>query len=153
MDTSDVVVIGAGHNGLVAAAYLAKAGRRVLVLEKRDAIGGAAVTEEIFPGFKVSTVADGAGYLSARVRRDLKLDARVEILQSDAVAWCPQPDGEQLTIWRDTARTVQEIARFSRADAEAYPRFVELMSRIADVIGGLMEMTPPDLPNDAAGSA
>jgi phytoene dehydrogenase-like protein len=143
---SDVIVIGAGHNGLVAAAYLARAGRRVLVLEKRDAIGGAAVTEEIFPGFKVSTVADGAGYLSARVRRDLKLDARVEMLRSDAVAWCPQPDGDQLTIWRDTTRTVGEIARFSRADAEAYPGFVELMSRIANVIGGLMEMTPPDLP-------
>ena len=144
--TSDVIVIGAGHNGLVAAAYLAKAGRRVLVLEKRDAIGGAAVTEEIFPGYKVSTVADGRGYLSARVRRDLKLDDRVEIVRSDAVAWCPQPDGDQLTIWRDTTRSVEEIARFSRADAEAYPGFIELMNRIADVIGGLMEMTPPDLP-------
>jgi phytoene dehydrogenase-like protein len=146
MDAHDVVVIGAGHNGLVAAAYLAKAGRRVLVLEQRDSIGGAAVTEEIFPGFKVSTLADGAGYLSDRVRRDLKLDARVEILRSDAVAWCPQPDGDQLTIWRDTSRTAVEIERFSRADALAYPGFVELMSRIADVVGGLMEMTPPDLP-------
>jgi phytoene dehydrogenase-like protein len=146
MDTADVIVIGAGHNGLVAAAYLAKGGRRVLVLEKRDSVGGAAVTEEIFPGFRVSTVADGSGYLSARVQRDLKLDARVEILRSDAVACCPQPDADQLTIWRDTTRTVEEIARFSRADAEAYPGFVELMSRIAGVIGGLMEMTPPDLP-------
>ncbi len=144
--TFDAIIIGAGHNGLVTAAYLAQAGRRVLVLEKRAAVGGAAVTEEIFPGFRVSTVADGSGYLSARVRRDLKLDARVEILQSDAVAWCPQPDGDQLTIWRDTARTAQEIARFSRADAEAYPGFVELMSRAAEVVGSLMEMTPPALP-------
>ncbi len=145
-ETFDVIVIGAGHNGLVAAAYLAQAGRRVLVLEKRDAIGGAAVTEEIFPGYRVSTVADGSGYLLARVRRDLKLDARVEVVPSDSVAWCPQPDGNQLTIWRDTARTAQEIARFSRADADAYPGFVELMRRIAEVVGGLMEMTPPDLP-------
>ena len=144
--TFDAIIIGAGHNGLVAAATLAQAGRRVLVLERREAIGGAAVTEEIFPGFRVSTVADGSGYLSARVRRDLKLDARVEVLQSDAVAWCPQPDGDHLTIWRDTARTVQEIARFSRADAEAYPGFIELMSRVAEVVGSLMEMTPPDLP-------
>jgi len=142
----DVIIIGAGHNGLVAAAYLAKAGRRVLVLEKRDVVGGAAVTEEIFPGFKVSTVADGGGYLSNRVRRDLKVDAHVETLQSDAVAFCPQPDGTQLTIWRDTARTTQEIARFSKADAEAYPGFVDLMRRIADVVGGLMEVTPLPLP-------
>jgi len=84
--------------------------------------------------------------VSARVRRDLKLDDRVETLRSEAVAWCPQPNGDQLTIWRDTTRSVEEIARFSRADAEAYPGFVELMSRIAEVIGALMEMTPPDLP-------
>ena len=142
----DVIVIGAGHNGLVTAAYLAKAGRRVLVLEQRDAIGGAAVTEEIMPGFRISTVADGGGYLCERVRRDLKVDSRVEIIPSEAVAFCPQPDGSQLTIWRDVARTTEEIARFSRADAQAYPAFVELMSRIADVMGALMEMTPPDLP-------
>jgi len=142
----DVIIIGAGHNGLVTAAYLAQAGRRVLVLEKRDTVGGAAVSEEIFPGFKISTVADGCGYLSAKVRRELKLDAHVEMVPSDVVAFCPQPDGTQLTIWRDTQRTAEEIARFSKADAEEYPKFVELMSRIADVVGGLMELTPPDLP-------
>jgi len=143
----DVIIIGAGHNGLVAAAYLAKAGRRTLVLEKREVIGGAAVTEEIFPGFMVSTVADAGGYLSAGARRDLKLDSHVETLPSEAVAFCPQPDGSQLTIWRDTSRTVQEIARFSEADADAYPGFVDLMRKIADVVGGLMEVTPPDLPD------
>ena len=146
MGSYDAIIIGAGHNGLVAAAYLAKAGRRVLVLERRDQVGGAAVTEEIFPGFKVSTVADGEGYVSAKVRRDLKLDSYVETIQSEAVAFCPQPDGKQLTIWRDTARTVEEIARFSKADAEAYPKFLELMNAISAVIGGIMEMTPADLP-------
>ncbi len=146
MENYDAIIIGAGHNGLVAAAYLAKAGRRVLVLERRNQVGGAAVTEEIFPGFKVSTVADGAGYVSAKVRRDLKLDSHVEIVQSNAVAFCPQPDGSQLTIWRDTAKTVQEIAQFSKTDAEAYPKFLELMNAIAGVIGGIMEMTPADLP-------
>jgi phytoene dehydrogenase-like protein len=143
----DVIVIGAGHNGLVTAAYLAQAGRRVLVLERRDTVGGAAVTEEIFPGFRASTVADGSGYLAARVRRDLKIDARVETLPSEVVAFCPQPEGAPLTIWHDTERTVDEIAHFSKADAEAYPRFVELMRPIADVVGALMEMTPPDLPD------
>jgi phytoene dehydrogenase-like protein len=142
----DAIIIGAGHNGLVAAAYLAKAGRRVLVLERRDQVGGAAVTEEIFPGFKVSTVADGGGYVSAKVRSDLKLDSYVETVQSDSVAFCPQPDGEQLTIWRDTAKTVQEIARFSKADADAYPKFLELMNALAAVLGGIAEMTPADLP-------
>ncbi len=88
----DIIIIGAGHNGLVTAAYLAKAGRRVLVLEKRDVVGGAAVSEEIFPGFKVSTVADGSGYLSAKVRRELKVDAQVETVPSEVVAFCPQPD-------------------------------------------------------------
>lgn len=147
MATSDIIVIGAGHNGLVAAAYLAKAGRSVLVLEQRDSVGGAAVTEEIFPGFHASTVADGGGYLSQRVRDELKLDSRVETVHSDAVAFCPQPDGTQLTIWRDTARTVEEIARFSKADAAAYPAFIDLMSRIAGVLRGMMDMTPPTLPN------
>ena len=146
VDNYDVIIIGAGHNGLVTAGYLAKAGRRVLVLESRNWVGGAAVTEEIFPGFKVSTVADGAGYLSPRVRRDLKIDSHVETLQSDVVACCPQPDGSSLTIWRDMARTVEEISRFSKADADEYPKFVELMNSIAGVVGGVMEMTPPDLP-------
>jgi phytoene dehydrogenase-like protein len=133
---------------LVAAGYLAKAGRRVLVLEKRDAVGGAAVTEEIFPGFRASPVVDGS-YLSTAVRHDLKVDAHVEILPSDVVACCPQPDGSQLTIWRDAARSAQEIARFSKADAEAYPGFVELMGKIAAVVRALMEMTPLDLPEVA----
>jgi phytoene dehydrogenase-like protein len=146
LDKYDVIIIGAGHNGLVTAGYLAKAGRSVLVLEARNWVGGAAVTEEIFPGFKVSTVADGAGYLSDKVRKDLKLDSHVETLQSDVVACCPQPDGSLLTIWRDTARTVEEISRFSKADAADYPKFVDLMQSIAGVVGGMMEMTPPDLP-------
>ena len=141
----DVIIIGAGHNGLVAAGYLAKAGRRVLVLEGRQRVGGAAVTEEIFPGFRFSTCADGSGYLSAEVRRDLKPD--VEILAADPVVFAPQPDGSRLVIWRDTARTAQEIERFSKADAERYPAFVDLMGKLAKVVGGLMRVPPPDLPD------
>ena len=83
MSNYDAIIIGAGHNGLVTAGYLAKAGLKVLVLERRNLVGGAAVTEEIFPGFKVSSVADGSGYLSAAVREDLKLDAHVERIDSD----------------------------------------------------------------------
>ncbi len=147
----DAIIIGAGHNGLVTAGYLAKAGRRVLVLERRDIVGGAAVTEEIFPGVRVSSVADGSGYLSAAVRRDLKLDSHVETIDSEVVAFNPQPDGSQLTIHRDTAKTVQEIARFSKSDAEAYPGFIELMQALAGVVGALGHMTPMDFPEVAFG--
>ena len=141
----DVIVIGAGHNGLVSAAYLAKAGRNVLVLERRDQVGGAAVTEEVFPGFRFSTCADGTGYLCREVLRDLK--PAVEILASDAVAFAPQPDGSRLTIWRDPAKTATEIARFSSVDAERYPAFVELLGKIAAVVGGLARVEPPDIPD------
>ncbi len=141
----DAIVIGAGHNGLVTAGYLAKAGRRVLVLERRDCVGGAAVTEEVFPGFRFSACADGSGYLCEEVRRDLKPD--VEILAADPVAFVPQPDGSRLAIWRDPAKTAAEIARFSSADAERYPAFVELLEKIAAVVGGISRVAPPDVPD------
>ncbi len=141
----DVIIIGAGHNGLVTAGYLAKAGRRVLVLERRDQVGGAAVTEEVFPGFRFSSCADGSGYLCEEVRRDLKPD--VEILTVDPVAFAPQPDGSRLAIWRDPAKTAAEIAQFSSADAERYPAFVELLGKIAAVVGGLARVAPPDVPD------
>jgi phytoene dehydrogenase-like protein len=140
----DVIIIGAGHNGLVTAGYLAKAGRKVLVLERRDQVGGAAVTEEVFAGFRFSTCADGSGYLCREVQRDLK--PSVEILTSDPVAFSPQPDGSHLTIWRDPARTASEIARFSATDAERYPAFMELLGKIAAVVGGLARVEPPDIP-------
>jgi phytoene dehydrogenase-like protein len=131
---------------LVTAAYLAKAGQRVLVLEQRETVGGAAVTEELYPGFRMSTVADGGGYLSPRVVRDLGVQSRVDFVRSEAVAFCPQPDGSQLTIWRDAARTTEAIAEFSAQDAHRYPQFIELLDRIAEVMAAQMELTPPDLP-------
>jgi phytoene dehydrogenase-like protein len=80
------------------------------------------------------------------VRGDLKLDSHVQTVQSDAVVFSPQPDGTQLTIWRDTQKTVKEIARFSEKDAAEYPKFLDLMTALAGVVGAMMEMTPPDLP-------
>ena len=141
----DVIVIGAGHNGLVAAAYLAKAGRSVLVLERRNRVGGAAVTEEVFPGFRFSTCADGLGYLSREVHRDLHPE--VAMLAADPVVFAPQPDGSRLCIWRDAARTASEIARFSNADAERYPAFVERLGKISAVVGGIARVEPPDIPD------
>ena len=147
MSQTDVIIIGGGHNGLVAAGFLSQAGRRVVLLEERDVVGGAAVTEELFPGFRFSTCADGAGYLPDEVRRELKLESHgLEILPADPVLVAPQPDGSALSIWRDTARTVAEIERYSKADAARYPAFVERMGKIAKVVGGLMRVPPPDLP-------
>ena len=143
----DVVIVGGGHNCLVTAAYLAKAGRKVLVLEKKGMVGGTAVTEELIPGYKFSTLADGAGYLGQTIITDLNLAQHGwQILPAEPLIFAPQPDGRQLTIWQDTERTVQEIAKFSQADAEAYSQFVDLMGKISQVVAGLKNMTPPDLP-------
>lgn len=144
----DVIVIGGGHNGLVTAAYLAKAGRSVLVLEKREVVGGTAVTEELFPGYRFSSLADGAGYLSLTAVTDLNLERHgLQILPADPLIFSPQPDGNYLAIWHDTNRTIQEIAKFSQADAESYPRFIEKMGKFSQVVAGLKNMTPPDLPD------
>jgi phytoene dehydrogenase-like protein len=144
----DVIVIGGGPNGLVASAYLAKAGRSVLLLEKREMVGGIAVTEEFFPGYKFSSLANGAGHLSPAVVADLNLARNgLEILPTDPLIFSPLPDGNHLTIWQDTDRTAQEIARFSEADAVAYPSFVKLMTKFSRIVAGLKNITPPDLPD------
>jgi phytoene dehydrogenase-like protein len=148
MSPLDAIVIGAGTNGLAAAAYLARAGRRVLVLERRPEVGGIAVTQELHPGFRFSTCAPEGSRLAPEVGRELGLAAHgLEWLPADPVVFAPQPDGSQLTIWRDTARTAEEIARFSTADARRYPDFVRFMRRLADVVGGLQRAVPPDLPD------
>jgi len=148
MTNYDTIIIGAGPNGLIAAAYLAKNGHKVLILERKPAPGGIAVTEEFAPGYRASTVADGAGYLSSDVARDLALsDFGLEIIPSDVIAFCPQPDGDSLTIWQDTTRTVEEIKRFSKKDAERYPEFLNLMGKIAAVVRELANVTPLDLPD------
>jgi phytoene dehydrogenase-like protein len=144
----DVIVVGGGHNGLVTAAYLAKAGRKVLILEKRETVGGTAVTEEFFPGTGFSSLSDGAGYLLPTAVADLNLEQHgLQMLPSDPLIFSPQPDGNHLTVWHDVHRTAQEIAEFSQADADAYPRFIERMHKFSQVMAGLKNMTPPDLPD------
>ncbi len=143
----DVILVGAGHNGLVTAAYLARAGRKVLVLERRESVGGTAVTEELVPGYRFSTLADGAGYFSPDIISDLNLRQHgLEILSSDPLIFAPQPDGTHLTIWHDTDRSAQEIAKHSASDGENYPSFIDQMGKFSQVIAGLKNMTPPDLP-------
>jgi phytoene dehydrogenase-like protein len=148
----DVIIVGGGHNGLVCASYLGKAGRKVVVLERRPGLGGASTTEEFAPGFKASSVADGAGRLFPEIVRDLDL-ARygLQIMPSEQVLTSLQADGPSLTIWRDMQKTVEEIGKFSKADAARYPEFVTLINKVAGVVAGLMRLTPPDLPDVSRG--
>lgn len=143
----DAIVIGAGHNGLVVAAKVAKAGRRVLVLERRASPGGIAVTEDFAPGFRCSTCAPEDGRIASDVATELALEAHgLEWLPTDPVVFAPQPDGTALCLWRDPRRSAEEIASFSATDARRWPTFVEEMTRLADVVGGLARSLPPDLP-------
>lgn len=142
----DIIIIGAGHNGLVTAAYLARAGKRVLVLERRATLGGAAATEEIFSGFKFDTGAGEAGLLRPEIIADLELRRHgLEFLTSPAAVFAPQPNGDSLTLWRDEQSTLAEIARHSAKDAERFPAFLRLVKRLTEVLQRVMLLTPPNV--------
>src|SRR5436305_13331535 len=146
----DIIIIGAGHNGLVTAAYLAQAGRRVLVLERRELAGGCAVTEEVWPGYRVSTAAYLTSLLQDRIVRDLDLERfgyRVDA--KDPAFFSPFPDGRHLFMWQDRNRTLAEIAKFSRHDADVYPEYEDQLERISQVVERLLLTSPPPFPPHA----
>ncbi len=141
----DVIVIGAGHNGLVAAADLARAGLRTTVLERRAVLGGACVTEELWPGFQVSRAAYVVGLLRPAVVSELGLAARgLRLLERDPSSYTALPDGRGLLLGSDRAAACREIARFSRRDAERYPAYLDFVDRIARAVEPLLDAPPPD---------
>ena len=140
----DAIVIGGGHNGLVTAAYLARAGRKVLVLERRHVLGGAAVTEEVFPGFKFSVCSYVVSLLRPEIIRELDLPRHgLEILPLDGT-FTPMPSGDYLWRVNDHAKTRREIARHSRLDAEAYDEYGKAMVEMGRFVKPILGMTPPD---------
>jgi len=140
----DAIIIGGGHNGLVTAAYLARAGKRVLVLERRHVLGGAAVTEEIFPGFKFSVCSYVVSLLRPEIIRDLDLPRHgLEILPLDGT-FTPMPSGDYLWRVNDHGKSRREIARHSRLDAEAYEEFGKAMLEMCKFVKPILSMTPPN---------
>src|SRR5579862_1555284 len=141
----DVVIIGGGHNGLVTAFYLAKAGYKPLVLERRAQPGGAAITEEFYPGFRCSTLSHSAG-----PRRDIVRDMQLEkhglkMIAPEVAVTALSSDGRAIIFYNDAEKCAQEIARFSQKDAAKYPQFQASLARMGKVIGKALALAPPDI--------
>ena len=140
----DAVVVGGGHNGLTCAAYLAKAGKSVLVIEKRPVVGGSAVSEEVFPGFTYTVCSYVVSLFRPHIVRDLELARHgLEIIPLEA-SFSPLPDGDSLCRWGDAHRTRREIARFSAKDAEVYPEFSLAMSQLARFTKSIIDNPAPN---------
>ncbi len=144
-ESLDVLIIGAGHNGLVCAWYLARAGLKVRILERRGVVGGAAVTEEFHPGFRNSTASYTVSLLNPKVIDDMGLAARgLRVLERPIANFLPQPDGRYLKVGGGLEKTQAEFRKFSARDAETLPRYYDMIDAVADVLRDLVLRTPPN---------
>jgi phytoene dehydrogenase-like protein len=151
-DKRDVVIIGGGHNGLVTAFYLGKAGFKPLVLERRTITGGAAITEEFHPGFRCSTLAHSAGPIQAEILRDMQLAKQgLKLITGDIGVVSLTTDGRALTLYHDEKKAAQEIARFSAKDAAKYPELRESLRNMGSIISDALRLTPPDIDQPSKG--
>jgi len=143
MNSYDAIIIGAGHNGMICGSYLARAGKKVLILERRHLVGGATVTEEIYPGFKYTVCSYVISLLRPQIISDLDLPAHgLELLPLDGTM-TPTRDGDFVMRWHDAGDTRRELIRHSPKDAEAYERFAELMYHLAMTVRPLLSTTAP----------
>ena len=141
----DSIIIGGGHNGLICAAYLAKAGRQVLVLERRHVLGGAAVSEEMHPGFTFSVASYVVSLFRPHIIRELELAKHgYEVIPMDC-SFLPLPNGDSLARWADPQRTRREIARFSKKDSEVYPEFSRVMTHMGKLAKAVIDYPAPDI--------
>jgi len=151
-ETRDVIIVGGGHNGLVAAFYLAKAGFKPLVLERRAQVGGAAITEEFHPGFRCSTLAHNTGPLRADIVRDMQLAQHgLKLTTPDVSTVSLLPDGRALVLYADEKKAAQEIAQWSPKNAAAYADFGTALGKIGNVIGQALALTPPHIDRPSSG--
>jgi phytoene dehydrogenase-like protein len=141
-----VVIVGGGHNGLVSAFYLAKAGFKPIVLERRVQVGGAAITEEFYPGFRCPTLAHSAGPLLPGILRDMQLEKLgLKLFKPEIAVTALPPDSRALTLYHDTRRTVDAINGFSPRDAAQYPEFEKALVKVSNVIAGVLALPPPEI--------
>jgi phytoene dehydrogenase-like protein len=148
----DIVIVGGGHNGLVAAFYLAKAGFKPLVLERRPQVGGAAVTEEFLPGFRCSTLAHAAGPIRPDIVREMRLESQgLKLITPEVGAVSLSPDGRGLILYNDAQKSAAEIAKFSQNDAAKYPEFQSVLGKIGKVVGDALRLVPPNIDDPSKG--
>src|SRR5438105_9927996 len=148
----DVVIIGGGHNGLITAFYLAKAGYKPLVLERRAQPGGAAITEEFHPGFRCSILAHSAGPLRPDVVRDMQLQKHgLKMITPEVEVTSVSPDGRALTLYKAAEKCSQEIAKFSQKDATKYLQFQASLAKMGRVISKALALAPPNIDNPSSG--